>query len=109
MAGKTMKSRKHRAPVFESVRVRGFCRVQAGVRDKKSGRLRIVGDSGWIKNTITNDGRNSYIAATVGAVAGSKVVSHLQLASQSTAVDATQQSLSSETRVRKALTASGLL
>jgi hypothetical protein len=107
MAGKT-RSRKQREPVFESVRVRGFCRVQAGVRDKKSRRLRIVGDSGWIKNTITNDGRNSYIAATVGAVAGSKVVSHLQLATQSTAVDATQTSLVGETRVRKALTASTL-
>lgn len=107
MAGKA-RNKKHREPVFESVRVRGFCRVQAGVRDKKSGRLRIVGDSGWIKNTITNDGRNSYIAATVGAVAGSKVVSHLQLATQSTAVDATQTSLTGETRVRKALTASTL-
>lgn len=104
-----MKTRsRKRDEVFESIRVRGFCRVQAGVRDKASGRLRIVGDSGWIKNTITNDGRNSYIAATVGAVAGSKVVSHLQLATQSTAVDATQTALTGETRVRKALTASTL-
>lgn len=105
MATKTKKAKRSQPP-FESVRVRGFCRLQAGVRDK--GRLRIVGDSGWIKNTITNDGRNSYIAATVGAVAGSKVVSHLQLATQSTAVDATQTSLTGETRVRKALTASTL-
>ena len=101
-------SRNRREPVFESVRVRGFCRVQAGVRDKKTKRLRIVGDSGWIKNTITNNGRDQYIAATVGAVAGSKVVSHLQLATQSTAVDATQTALVGETRVRKALTASTL-
>ena len=46
------KTRSKKEPVFESVRVRGFCRVQAGVRDKKSRRLRIVGDSGWIKNKI---------------------------------------------------------
>lgn len=109
MAVKATNKRRHRAsPAFESVHVRGFCRVQAGVRDKRTKRLRIVGDSGWIKNTITNDGRNSYIAATVGAVAGSKLVSHLQLATQSTAVDATQTSLLGETRVRKALTASTL-
>lgn len=99
------RGRRSRA-VFSEIHVRGFARVQAGVRD--GGHLRIVGDSGWIKNTITNDGRNSYIAAKVGDVSGSKTVSHLQLATQSTAVDATQTSLSGETRVRKALTASTL-
>jgi hypothetical protein len=101
------KTRARRSSAFESVRVRGFCRLQAGVRDPK-GRLRIVGDSGWVKNTITNEGRNAFIAAKVGAVAGSKTPAWLQLATQSTAVDATQTSLVGETRIRKALTASTL-
>lgn len=104
---KTKRKKKNSSGPLETIRVRGFCRLQAGVRDRE-GRLRIVGDSGWVKNTITNDGRDSYIAATVGAVAGSKVVSHLQLATQSTAVDATQTALVGATRIRKALTASTL-
>lgn len=93
--------------IHSEINVRGFGRTQIGER-QPDGSVRVVGDSGWFRNTITNDGRNSYIAATVGAVAGSKNPTHLQLATQSTAVDATQTSLTGETRVRKALTASTL-
>jgi len=101
------RSRAHMGELYSGIMVRGFARLQAGER-QPDGSVRIVGDSGWIKNTITNDGRNSYIAAQVGNVSGSKLISHLQLATQSTAVDATQTSLLGETRVRKALTASTL-
>jgi hypothetical protein len=100
------------------VRVRGFARplVVEGLDHSKIGRYRIqlgekgrvVGDSGWVDNTITNDGRNSYIAAKVGSVTGSKTPTHLQIATQSTAVDATQTSLVGETRIRKSLDASTL-
>ena len=101
------RSRKRRGGVHSVVHIRGFARIQMGERDAR-GHLRIVGDSGWTKNTITNEGRNAYIAAQVGNVSGSKLVSHLQLATQSTAVDATSTALVGETRVRKALTASTL-
>lgn len=100
--------RRHRGIVQSSIRLRGFARIQVGERDA-GGHLKIVGDSGWVKNTITNNGRDQYIAATVGAVSGSKLVSHLQLATQSTAVDAASTALVGETRVRKALTASTLV
>lgn len=99
------RTRSRSGPAFESLHVRGFARLQAGVRDHE-GRLRIVGDSGWLRNTITNDGRNSFIAAKVGSVSGSKTPLYLQLATQSTAVDATQTTLVGETRIRKTLLAS---
>lgn len=90
-------------------------RIQIGERIDRFGNLnprgrgrRIVGDSGWVENTLTNDGRNSYLAAKVGSVTGSKTPTHLQLATQSTAVDATQTSLVGETRIRKTLLASTL-
>lgn len=98
--------------------VRGFARplVVEAVDYKRIGRFRIqigekgkvVGDSGWIDNTITNHGRDAYIAAKVGSVTGSKTPTHLQIATQSTAVDATQTSLVGETRIRKTLDASTL-
>lgn len=93
--------------VHSAIHVRGFGRIQIGER-RPDGSVRIAGDSGWWKNTITNDGRNSYIAATVGAVSGSKRPTHLVLATQVTAVDAASTSLVGETRIRKALTASTL-
>ena len=107
MSTATMSRGRRRGGVHSVVHIRGFARIQMGERDAH-GHLRIVGDSGWTKNTVTNDGRNSYIAAQVGNVSGSKLVSHLQLATQSTAVDATSTALVGETRVRKALTASTL-
>jgi len=94
--------------IHSKITLRGFGRVQIGER-QKNGKTKIVGDSGWFENTFTSDnggGRTAYIAATIGALAGSKTPSHLVLATQSTAVDATQTSLVGETRVRKALTAS---
>ena len=91
-----------------SVRIRGFARMQVGERDT-DGILHIVGDSGWRQNTITTDnagGLTAYIPAKIGDVSGSKTPTHLQLATQTAAMNATQTSLTGETRVRRALTAS---
>lgn len=90
---------------LSEVRIRGFSRVQLG-EVQPDGPPRIVGDSGWLHNTITNDGRNNYLAARVGSLTQGKNPQNLQLATQSTAVDATQETLVGETRVRKILTAS---
>lgn len=106
-AGKSKGRRPRGGVVHSSIHLRGFARIQMGERNA-AGHLKIVGDSGWLHNTITNEGRNMYIAAQVGAVTGSKLVSHLQLATQQTAVDATSTALVGETRIRKALTASTL-
>lgn len=87
------------------VKIRGFARLQMGERDP-DGNVRIIGDSGWIKNTICADGFQNYIVGSVGAVAGSKQVTHMVLATQSTAVNSASTSLVGETRVRKAVTPS---
>jgi hypothetical protein len=87
-----------------SVRIRGFSRIQLGDKNGK-----VVGDSGWNENAVTTDnggGLTAYIAANIGAVSGSKVPSHLQLATQTAAFNASQDTLTGETRVRKSLTAS---
>jgi hypothetical protein len=92
--------------------VGGRFRVQLGERVDRFGNpnprgrtKRIVGDSGWIDNTFTNHGRDAYIAAKIGSVSGSKTPTHLQIATQSTVVDATQTSLAGETRIRRTLVA----
>lgn len=87
------------------VRIRGFSRVQLS-ETGPDGKQRIVGDSGWMKNTITNDGLNNYIAARIGSLTQGKNPANLQLATQTAAMNATQESLTGETRVRKVLTAS---
>jgi hypothetical protein len=39
----------------------------------------ITGDSGWIANQVTNDGVNQYLAQLLGAMAGSKQITHVAL------------------------------
>ncbi len=59
----------------ERMKIKGFTRVQ--ITDAKSGK--IVGDSGWHENTVVNLGFADYIVGSVGALAGSKQVSHLAI------------------------------
>lgn len=99
----------------EEIPVHGRFRIQIGERVDRFGNpnprgrsKRIVGDSGWVNNTLTNEGKNFYLAAKVGSVTGSKTPTHFQVATQSTAVDATQTALLGETRIRKTLLASTL-
>jgi hypothetical protein len=100
--------------VESTVVIRGFARVQIGEHHPKTGKLlRIVGDSGWFRNTITTDGKNSYLAAKVGSVSGSKTPTFLFLGTQTNAVNSTQTTLSGDltayptaTNGRKTLTAS---
>jgi len=52
--------------------IRGFYRVQLG--EKKNGKTKVVGDSGWNENEVMNLGFQNYICALIGSVAGSKQV-----------------------------------
>ena len=52
---------------------RGFYRLQINEAGK------IVGDSGWRENTITNNGYDLYICRAFGAMSGSLQVSHAAL------------------------------
>uniref|UniRef100_A0A7V3JA87 Uncharacterized protein n=1 Tax=candidate division CPR3 bacterium TaxID=2268181 RepID=A0A7V3JA87_UNCC3 len=74
--------------------------------NRDDGKVDVLGDSGWVENTVTNDGLNNYIAASVGAVAGSKQFLYMVLATQTAAVSATATSLSGEVANRKAVSAS---
>ena len=86
------------------IRVRGVFRLKLGV--EKDGKQVVVHDSGWNKNTVTNEGLDDYIAGSCGGATGSKVFTHLVLATQTNTVNATQTAMSGETRVRAALDAS---
>lgn len=76
----------------KEVKVRGFVNMQI-LETGKDGKPKIVGESGWKQNTVTNFGLNNALAgATIGA-SGSKQAKYAVLATQSTTVNATQVSL----------------
>lgn len=82
----------------EGIKVRGFFRVQI----TEDGKL--VGDSGWKKNVVTNLGFNQYLVSALGAIAGSKQISHMALGTGGApATDAT--TLAGEVVKRAAVTA----
>lgn len=65
---------------------------------------RIVGDSGWKKNLVVNLGFNQYLVSTLGAIAGSKQVSHMAIGTGGAPV-AADTALAGEQSVREAVTA----
>jgi len=75
--------------------VKGFMRVQ--IVDAKTGKIN--GDSGWKPNTVVNLGFQDYIVGSVGALAGSKQVTHMAIGT-GTAPGATDTSLQGETGAR---------
>jgi len=79
----------------DTLKVKGFVRTQ--VVDADSGK--IVGDSGWVKNTVVNLGFQDYIVKTIGALSGSKTVSHMAIGT-GTAPGVTDTSLQGETSNR---------
>lgn len=88
----------------EALKVKGMFRVQI---DEDG---RVVGDTGWKKNTITNLGFMQYLVFSLGSMSGSKYVSHIAIANDaSTAgIAATATSLSTELDKRTTVTASTL-
>lgn len=59
----------------QGIKVRGFYRVHI----TEDGNL--VGDSDWLENLVVNLGFNQYLVSTLGAIAGSKQISHAALGS----------------------------
>lgn len=83
----------------EKLQVRGFLRIQlVNVRTGKVDVDKIV------ENAITANGFQHYIAGAAGGVAGSKQVSHMQVATQTTAPSSSQTSASGEFESRKSTT-----
>ena len=52
----------------------GFFRLN--IVEEKNGKKKVVGDSGWVKNMITNLGAQHYIVERMASIAGSMVVSY---------------------------------
>jgi len=77
----------------DSINVKGFFRLN--IIDHKDGKKKVVGDSGWCKNTVTNLGFQHYIVESLGAIAGSSQVSYLALGT-GTAPGATATNLPNE-------------
>jgi hypothetical protein len=71
------KTKKSRMPRSE-VKVRGFFRLNI-VEQGEDGMPKIVGDSGWIQNQITNTGYDNYLSRVIGALSGSSLASFAAL------------------------------
>lgn len=80
---------KSRKVSSEGIKPRGFYRLQINDNGK------IVGDTGWKENTVTNDGFDLYLCRSLGSMSGSRYVSHAALGT-GTAPGATGTSLAGE-------------
>lgn len=78
----------------DTMKIKGFARVQLIDNDG-----RVIGDSGWNRNTVVNLGFQDYVCATIGAVAGSKQATYMAIGT-GTAPAADATSLNGETGVR---------
>jgi hypothetical protein len=74
----------------DNVKMRGFFRLQ--IEDPDGA---IVGDSGWKRNTVTNDGKLQYLVRALASSAGSKYLSYAALG-EGTAPGAADTALESE-------------
>jgi len=84
---------------MQGVKIKGFFRVHIADPDGS-----IVGDSGWLKNQVTNLGFNKFLVSALGSIAGSLYVSHLALGT-GTVPGAAATSLDGEVTSRQAVTA----
>lgn len=84
----------------DGIKLRGFFRVN--IEDPESGK--IVGDSGWKENQVTNDGFNGFLAKLLGALSGSSQVTHAALGTGG-APAASDTTLAGEQSVRAVVTA----
>jgi len=73
------------------ITIKGFAR--GALRNMHTGEVTM---GPWCPNAITADGFQNYICGTVGAVAGSKTLGYLQLASQTAAPASSQNTASGE-------------
>lgn len=75
MAATRTRKRKDEMPVDEAIVAKGLYRVNI-TEDGK-----VVGDSGWVRNTIVNTGFQDFLCALLGNTTGSKQVSRMTLGS----------------------------
>lgn len=80
---------------MDILKLKGFVRVQ--LVDAKTGK--VLGDSGWKRNTVVNEGFQDYICNTIGGLGGSKTVSHMVIGT-GTAPGVAANTLDGETGAR---------
>jgi len=85
----------------DGIKVKGMFRVQLTAQGDDT---KIVGDSGWHENQVTNLGFNQYLVSALGSIAGSKYVSHAAIGTGG-APAAGDTALAGEQSVRAAVTA----
>lgn len=85
--------------IQDGIKIKGCFRVQLCGPDGK-----LQGDSGWRTNQVANLGFNQYLVSTLGAIAGSKVITHALLGTGSQP-GAADTSLEGEVTLRQAITA----
>lgn len=85
----------------DGIKVRGFYRVQ--IMDPED-EFKPVGDSGWLENLITNEGKLGFLVKLLGSLAGSSQISHMALGTGGAPI-ATDTTLAGEQSVRTAVTA----
>lgn len=68
-----MSKKRSGGATVEGIKARGFFRIQINEEGK------VMGDTGWQKNQVTNDGILQYLCLTLAGSAGSKSVSHALL------------------------------
>lgn len=61
----------------DGVRAKGIFRIN--IHEKKNGRDRVVGDSGWVYNTITNAGYSNFILGPMISDAASSKIAYAAL------------------------------
>lgn len=92
-----------KVPVMtEGMKVKGSFRLQL-VEDTEDGQ-KVIGDTGWRTNQITNLGFNDFLVSTLGGISGSSQVTFMALGSGG-APAAAATTLSGEVQVRAAVTA----
>jgi len=85
--------------VEDGLRLRGCFRVRLA-----EGKDKIVGDSGWHENQVTNEGVRNYLARLLGALASSSQIGYAGLGS-GTVPGAAATTLDGEVEARAAVTA----
>lgn len=87
---------------MSNINVKGFFRVNL-TEDGPDG-VKVVGDSGWKQNNVTDEGHRDYLVRALGALSGSKQVSHAALGTGGEPSDG-DTSLAGEVEVRDAVSA----
>jgi len=83
----------------EGIKVKGMFRLKINEDGK------VVGDSGWTNNQITNLGFQQYLVMSLGSISGSKYISHISLAT-GTIPASNATALTGELQKRTTVTAS---